>query len=161
MERSTTRTLFSNRNQHGTQEQNPPREQRRKTSCLLNNITYDITLFYRLLDSRRLDSLRLFICISCLFSLASLALFANNLAYSAASCLALAARPFFNAISCLLRCSLCGVTNRWIFGAFVLGFFGSGFPSFGSIGLRMTYCLTSSSLPKLKSFRILPKIKME
>ena len=50
-----------------------------------------------------------------------------------------------------LTWSTTGVTRRWIFGEryFCL------FPSFKGSGRLMTYCLTSSSLAKLKSLRIL------
>merc|ERR1719378_1070382 len=89
-------------------------------------------------DSLMLDILRLFMCNSCLFSLASFAFLANNLAYSAASCLPLAARAFLRESSCLFRCSLCGVTRRWILGALVFGFLGWGLPSLTSIGRLMT-----------------------
>merc|ERR1712019_247424 len=83
------------------------------------------------------DSLLLLRCASCLFSFASLCFLASIFAYSDASCFAFKLRWRFCAITCLLRCNLCGVTRRWILGAFVFGLAGSGLPSLVGMGRLM------------------------
>ena len=87
---------------------------------------------------------------SCRFSLASFILLAKSLAYSAASSLFFLVRSFFRALRRRLCCRTRGVTRHWILGALVLGFLPSLFR-----GFRTTYWQTSSSLERLKSFRIL------
>ena len=104
------------------------------------------TVYVLEVDDLLLDSL-LF-----LSSLASFALLAKSLAYSAAS-----ARDFSPALRlrerrCLFRCKRTGVMSRWIFGALNRW----GFPSFCGRGRLMTYCLTSSSFVRLYSLRIFP-----
>ena len=100
---------------------------------------YQITVYVLEVDDLLLDNL-LF-----LNSLASFALLARSLAYSAAS-----ARDFSPALRlrerrCLFRCRRTGVIRRWILGAL----YRWGFPSFSGSGLLMTYCRTSSSFVRL------------
>lgn len=108
------------------------------TSCRTLHHHY-ITVYVLEVDDLLLDNL-LF-----LNSLASLALFARSLAYSAAS-----ARDFSPAFRlrerrCLFRWRRMGVIRRWILGAL----YRWGFPSFCGSGLLMMYCRTSSSFVRL------------
>lgn len=89
------------------------------------------------------------------FFLASRYLWANNWAYSAACSFLFWARWCFSRRSFLFWYNLLGVMRRWIFGAFVLGFFGSFLPSFTGSGRLITCLRTSSSLDKLNNFLIL------
>ena len=111
--------------------------QNRIHHCIV--IQHYITVYVLEVDDLLLDNL-LF-----LSSLASFALFARSLAYSAAS-----ARDFSPALRlresrCLFRCRRTGVISRWILGAL----YRWGFPSFCGSGLLMMYCRTSSSFVRL------------
>ena len=108
------------------------------TSCRTLHHHY-VTVYVLEVDDLLLDNL-LF-----LSSLASFALFARSLAYSAAS-----ARDFSPALRlrerrCLFRWRRTGVIKRWILGAL----YRWGFPSFSGSGLLMMYCRTSSSFVRL------------
>ena len=108
------------------------------TTCKALHHHY-ITVYVLEVDDLLLDNL-LF-----LSSLASFALLARSLAYSAAS-----ARDFSPALRlrerrCLFRWRRTGVIRRWILGAL----YRWGFPSFSGSGLLMMYCRTSSSFVRL------------
>lgn len=93
------------------------------------------------------------LCLSSLaLCLASFCLWANNLAYAAASSLFLTCLFLFKARILRFLWRVIGVMSLWIFGAFVVPSF---LPSLGGRGRRTTYCRTSSSFDKLKSFLIL------
>ncbi|KAG7274524.1 hypothetical protein CRUP_025717 [Coryphaenoides rupestris] len=77
------------------------------------------------------------------------------LAYSDASSLFFWVRCLFRAMRRRLCCSTRGVTSRWILGALDLGFLPGQRRQPQVTGLRTTYCLTSSSLDRLNSLRIL------
>lgn len=100
----------------------------------------DVLLLDLLLDMR-----------ACRFSFC---LWANSLAYSAAASLFFSDRCLLRASTFLLRWILTGVTRRWILGALELGLR----PSFSGRGRWTTYCRTSSSFERLKSFLILPTL---